>query len=84
MLPDFIIDKFMSHMKTCDKGEHLNALRSRYNQATCGINNHIIQLINDKEYKLALYCHDKIKPYNIIYNKYFNNKIKHAKSMVNL
>lgn len=62
--------------------EKLNAPRSKYNQATCAINNYIIQLINAKEYKLALYCNEKIKPYNLKYGRYFDSKINLAQEEV--
>ena len=62
--------------------EALNAPRTPYGQATCGINNYIITLINAKEYKLALYCYEKIEPFNLNYSKYFYSRINLAKQEV--
>lgn len=62
--------------------EALNAPRTPYSQATCGINNYIITLINAKEYKLALYCYEKIEPFNLNYSKYFYSRINLAKQEV--
>ena len=62
--------------------EALNAPRTPYIQATCGINNYIITLINAKEYKLALYCYEKIEPFNLNYSKYFYSRINLAKQEV--
>lgn len=58
--------------------EQLNKTRSQYNQATCAINNYISQLINANEYKLALHCNEKIKPFHLNYGAYYNSKIKLA------
>lgn len=60
----------------------LNQSRSQYNQAKCAINNYIIQLVNAKEYKLALHCYKKIERYNLKYGSYFNSKIELAKKSV--
>mgnify|MGYP005772592165 FL=1 len=62
--------------------DQLNQPRSQYNQATCAINNYIIQLINAKEFKLALHCYEKIKKFNLNYGSYFDGKIELAKRSV--
>ena len=62
--------------------DQLNQPRSQYNQATCAINNYIIQLINAEEFKLALHCYEKIKIFNLNYGGYFDSKIELAKRSV--
>ncbi len=62
--------------------DQLNQPRSPYNQATCAIHNYIIQLINAKEFKLALQCYDKIKIFDLNYGRYFDSKIEFAKKSV--
>jgi hypothetical protein len=52
--------------------------RSKFNQATVGIKNYIIALINAGEYAIALEYYEKIKPYNLEYNNYFKSKIELA------
>lgn len=87
------LDKFIDILKYLDydSNEHvddlfilgswqqLNRRRSKYDQAKCAINNYIIQLVNARQYQMALECYNKIGKYNLSYGKYFDDKIELAK-----
>lgn len=63
--------------------QHFNERRSNYNQAEAGIGNYIITLINANYYQQALECYKLIKPYNLSYGTYFNQKITQVQQQIN-
>ena len=58
--------------------EQLNRIRSKYSQASSGIHNYILQLINVGEYHRALSSYRRILPYHLPLNRYFLTRIAEA------